>query len=172
MSKSDTISQQSLILPPALDDLSLPSLSAWLQRCGPSVQILAAYCGNHRLEAALSKLQPPRTQLVDIYLPGCSDAAVQLVAGLTALTCCELQARNRSEALDLSPLTMLPTLQKLQLTRGALRCAGMPAHLTHLTFISADLAVSGLLPGGNDCVTLVPSCRSCMVILLDCILME
>ena len=145
-----------LTLPPALDVLSLPGPSSWLQRFGPSVQILAAYCGKSCMEAALSKLQPSHIQLVNVFLSGCSDTAVQLVSGMTALTCCELNSWSSSAAaLNLSPVMMLQTLQKLQLSSGMFKCDGLPRHLRDLALVDCDLAVSNLLPGGNDCVTSV-----------------
>ena len=144
-----------LTLPPAMDGPSFPSFLSWLQRFGTSLQILAAYCSSSCMEAALSKLQPPHIQLVNVFLSGCNDPAVQLVAGLTALTCCELKSWSSSEVLNLSPLMMLQTLQKLQLSRGTFECVGLPPHLTDLALVDVDLAVLDVLPGGNDCVTSV-----------------
>ena len=129
-----------LMLSPALTQQSLPSLLAWLQQYGASVEIFAAYCGSPCVEAALGKLMPPQTSLDNVFLSDCSSSAVQLTSGLTSLTYCEIASPN--DNIDLTPLKDLANLQKLHLTDGKFFASGLPAHLTNLTMEGADVYIS------------------------------
>ena len=146
-----------LMLPPTLTRESLPSLLAWLQQHGASVEIFAAYCGSPCVEAALQKLMPPQTSLDNVFLSQCSSSAVHSMSGLTSLTYCEITSPN--DTIDLTPLKDLAKLQKLYLTDGNFTANGLPAHLTNLTMEGANLdnlhnlLVSHSVPLGSSCVT-------------------
>ena len=128
-----------LVLPPALNHQSLPSLLAWLQQHAASVEILAAYCDSPCPEAALAKLLPPQTLLDDVFLSQCSSRAVALMSRLNLMTQCELS--TPTDVIDLSPLKELTKLQKLHLSHGNFQAAGLPANLTNLTVEGSHLFV-------------------------------
>ena len=129
-----------LVLSPALTKEALPSLLTWLGQHRSSVQMFAAYCDSPCLEAALSRLQAPQTLLDNVFLSGCSNPAIQLMTGLTALTYVELVSPK--DIIDLSPLEGLAHLQKLHLTDGNFVCDSLPASLTNLTLDDAKVAAS------------------------------
>ena len=121
----------------ALKPHALPSLLAWLKRHGHAVQMLAACCHPTCMEAVLVELQPAQ-RLNRVYLSYCSTRAVQLLGGLTTLTCCELTSPPLG-SIDLAPLASLASLRELHLADGAFVSVGLPAHLTNLTLTDCDL---------------------------------
>ena len=145
-----------LVLPPALNHQSLPSLLAWLQQHAAAVEILAAYCDSPCPEVALVRLLPPQTLLDEVFLSRCSSLAVPLMSGLTSMTQCELS--TPIDMINLSPLKELAKLQKLHLSYGNFQAAGLPANLTNLIVEGSHLFIQHS-PVGCSCVSSLQKLR-------------
>ena len=132
-----------LILSPALTQESLPSLLAWQQQYGASVEIFAACC-SPCVDAALSKLMPPRTALVKAFLSGCCNSTVSLMSGLISLTYCEIVSSGEGDhCVDRTPLKELASLQSLHLACGVFTATRLPANLTNLSLRRSFMHAGG-----------------------------
>lgn len=133
-----------LVLPKELASQALPGLVLWLRLHAASVQHFAAYCGMPGLEVALGGLLTATPALNTVYLRYAAASAVDLLAGFTSLTCCELAAP--AHELNLEAIGSLLSLKKLKLSEGDFFAAQLPHHLIRLSLDEASLYV------WNDCI--------------------
>lgn len=129
---------QGLTLYPDFPTRVLANLVVWMRFHSSFVKTLAVYCGQPCLEVVLACFLGRPVNLRHALLKDYCTSAVELLSQLPSVTTCELVC-PRANSTALSPLLLLPNLQKLVLIDGIFGIMHLPLHLTNLTLEHSNL---------------------------------
>ncbi|KAL3141437.1 hypothetical protein ABBQ32_005005 [Trebouxia sp. C0010 RCD-2024] len=130
------------------------ALLQWVHRHCNAVRMFLVAAGSPTLEATLSALACPGSQLILACVPSISTGAVHVLSCHSGLQTITIDSTAVGTFADLSPLAALPCLKELSLREGNFSCEATLSHLTRLRLSGAEILFTNACFCGSSLVHL------------------